>query len=181
MASWKQLGRKTIYDTKFLRLYEDTVQLPDGKVFDDYSIVNTNDGVIIVATDENGNVLMFDEYKYPIDQDILVFPAGGVEPGESPLIAAARELLEETGYESSDIELVGQCYDYPSKVQHLDHIVRIKNAKKTSGITHEATEAIGSLQLIPVSDLNNYWKDGKFKASYMISALAYAFPEQLAN
>lgn len=181
MTGWKQLDRKVIYDTKFLRLYEDTVELPNGQVFDDYSVVNTNDGIIIVATDESNNILMFNEYKYPINKEILVFPAGGVEDGEDPKAAALRELLEETGYTSDDIEIIGTCYDYPSKVQHTDHIVRVKNARKVSDIEHEATESIGELQLIAVNDLSTIWKSGEFQASYMIAALAYAFPEQLVT
>jgi|TARA_B100001250_G_C19665284_1_gene728952 ADP-ribose pyrophosphatase len=181
MTGWKRLSRKVIYETKFLRLYEDTVQLPGGDIIDNYSVVSTGDSVVVVATDENDNVLLFPEYKYPIDQEILCFPAGGIDSDESPINAAKRELREETGYDSDDIEILGESYDYPSKVQHKDYIVRIRNVRKMTDITHEATESIGELILTPISDINELWRSGKFKSTHMASALAYAFPEQLVR
>jgi 8-oxo-dGTP pyrophosphatase MutT (NUDIX family) len=157
------------------------VELPNGQVFDDWSLVNTGDSVVVVATDENDNVLIFKEYKYPINEDILCFPAGAIDEGETPKQAATRELLEETGYSSDDIEIIGASYDYPTKVQHKDYVVRIKNVKKIADTAHESSESIGELQLIPVSEINKLWKQGEFKSSYMIAAIAHAFPEQLVK
>lgn len=181
MTGWKQLARKTVYDTKFLKLYEDTVQLPSGQILDDYSLVKLPDGVIVVATDESNNLLLFKEYKYAIDSEVMTFPAGGIEDDEMPIEAATRELLEETGYISDEMELLSTIYDYPSKIQHVDYIIRAKNARKAGDVNHEATESIDNVQLVPVIELSEYWKRGSFKATYMISALAHAFPEHLLH
>ncbi len=179
MKPWKQLGRKTIYDTKFLKLWEDTVDVGDGHVFDDYSVVGFPDSVVIVATDKKGDILMFEEYKYAINETILSFPAGSIEDGQTPEQAALRELKEETGYESDEVEVIGESRDYPSKIKHTDYIVRIKNAREVSDTDHEKTEAIGKLQLISPDDITKLWQSGKFKAAYMTSALAHSFPERL--
>ena len=96
---------------------------------------------------------------------------------ESPVQAAARELLEETGYESTDFELIGEFYVYPSKIQHTNYMVRAKNAKKIKEIDHEATETIGEVQLIPISKLKKLRLSGKFNTTPLITALALAFPE----
>ena len=75
--SWKLIERKTVYDTKFMSLHEDVIELPNGKTIDDYSVVEFHDVVIIVATDENGNLVTMREYKYAVDETMTVLPAGG--------------------------------------------------------------------------------------------------------
>lgn len=179
MTLWKKISRRIVYETKFIKLFEDTVKLPNGQVLDDYSVINFPNSVVIVATDENDRILLFSEYKYAIDEEILTFPAGGIEGNQTPTEAALRELLEETGYTSTEVEVVGESRDYPSKIQHTDYIVRIKNAKKVQQAEHEATESIGEVRLIPLNEINDLWQKGKFNCAYMTAALANTFPELL--
>lgn len=173
---WQRLNRETLLDTKFLKVFEDTVKLPSGDVFDDYSVVSLPDGVIIVATDINEKLITQFEYKYAIDKVILNLPSGGVENGDSPLEAAAKELLEETGYGSDDFELIETVYEYPSKLDHILYIVRVKNARKIQDVQHEVTESISEVHLIS-ADMDDF--GGKFDTTYGITALALTLPEFL--
>jgi len=175
--SWERKSRRVVYDTPHMQVYEDCVRLPGGHIIDDYSVANLPDGIIIIATDKDNNLIIFDEYKYAVNETILTLPAGGMDGDESPVQAAARELLEETGYESTDFELIGEFYVYPSKIQHTNYMVRAKNAKKIKEIDHEATETIGEVQLIPISKLKKLRLSGKFNTTPLITALALAFPE----
>lgn len=175
---WKQLQRKTLLDTPYMKVWQDDVELQNGSVIEDYSVVSLPNGVVVVATDENNNNLIgFDEYKYAVDEILFTLPAGGIDKDETPVEAAARELLEESGYVSDDLEQIAELYVYPSKVKHTNYIVRAKNAKKLSSVAHEETEAIGQVQLIPVSTLKELRLAGKFNTTYMLSALALSFPE----
>jgi len=173
---WQRLNRETLLDTKFLKVFEDTVKLPSGDVFDDYSVVTLPNGVVIVATDVDGRLIAQFEYKYAIDKVILNLPSGGVEKGETPLEAAAKELLEETGYSSDDIELIQTVYEYPSKLDHVLYIVRVKNAVKVKDAVHEATESISQVHLIS-ADMTDF--GGVFDTTYNITALALTLPEFL--
>ena len=160
-----------------MQVYEDSVCLPNGETINDYSVAKLPDGIIVIATDEKHNLIIFDEYKYAVDETILTLPAGGMDKEETPIQAAARELLEETGYESTELELIGEFYVYPSKIQHTNYMIRAKNAKKITDIGHEATETIGEVQLIPVSKLKELRLAGKFNTTPLITALVLAFPE----
>ena len=157
-------------------MYNDHVQLPSGYIIDNYSVVSMPSGVIVVATDQQDRLITQFEYKYAIDKTILNLPSGSMEGDESVLEVAARELLEETGYVSDELELIRTAYEYPSKADHVIHIVRAKNAYKSGTIHHEATESIGPVHLI-TADMEDY--GGVFDTTYNITALALTLPTYL--
>lgn len=175
-AKWQRLDRETLLDSRFLKVYQDTVKLPTGAVFDDYTVATLPSGVVIVATDPEGRLVTHFEYKYAIDQVILNLPSGSIEQGRPPLEVAALELLEETGYESKELELITTVYEYPSKLDHQLHVVRAKNAVKVREVAHEETESISEVHLIS-ADMPDY--GGVFNTTYNITALALTLPEFL--
>lgn len=177
--TWKQVQRHDIYKSPYIEVWEDEVILPSGATIDDFSGVTLPDGVLVVATDAGNNLLLFNEYKYAVNDTVLTFPAGGIDEGESPRDAAVRELLEETGYKSDDIEVLTSLYPYPSKIAHKLYIVRARNAVKVSRENHShiENEIIGELQLVPPSKIRELRKAGKFNTSYMLAAVAIALPD----
>jgi len=96
---WHTESTRTILELRpWFSVVEDTVRLPSGRVIDDYYRIEAPDYVLICARDAQGRVLMERHYKQCLGRTILTSPAGGVDPGETPLEAAQRELLEETGF-----------------------------------------------------------------------------------
>ena len=176
---WKRLDRKTVYDSKFMKLYEDVVELPSGHTLDDYSVVDLAEGVLVVATDEENNVLVIDEYKYAANDTFLTFVAGGIDGTETALEAAKRELIEESGYDTDELELVARLDVYPSKIIHKSNIVRARNIRKVTTAAHEASEDIGNIRLISPAELKANIADGSINTTYMLAAIALAFPEIL--
>lgn len=178
--SWKTLKRDTILSTPFIDVWNDTIELPSGNVVDDYSVVGLADGVLVVATDQQDRLVMFDEYKYAIDKSILTMPAGKIDEGEAPVEAAIRELLEETGYSSDEVEYIAPLYVYPSKIKHTSHVVRVRNAVLRAPKQHEATELIGEIRLIPLDEIKILQAEGALNTTYVLSALALTLPQHLA-
>jgi len=102
IQSWKTLERHTILDhSKYLAVESHTIKLPDGRVIDDWPWLIIPSGVQVLAVTEDKKFILLRQTKYAVDGISLATVSGYLEPGEAPLAAAQRELLEETGYRAS--------------------------------------------------------------------------------
>lgn len=103
MQTWKTLARRTVLQhSHFLTVEYHTVELPDGRVIQDWPWLITPDYVNVLAQTAEGDYLCFRQVKYGVEGTTLAPVGGYLEPGEEPLSAAQRELLEETGYEATE-------------------------------------------------------------------------------
>lgn len=106
----KTLERKTVLtlgDGRFLTVEAHTVQADDGRIIHDWGWIKTPAYVNIVAETAAGRILCFEQEKYAVEGLTLAVPGGYLEPGEEPLPAAQRELLEETGYVAAEWHALG--------------------------------------------------------------------------
>ena len=86
---------KSILQTNWFTIEEEPTTGDPNQPF--YRMV-TNDGIIILALTNQGEIILVKQYRQAINQVTLELPAGGVDDGEKPQEAAKRELYEETGY-----------------------------------------------------------------------------------
>jgi ADP-ribose pyrophosphatase len=102
MQSWKTLARRELLHCgKYLTVEAHTVELPSGETIEDWPWAVAPDYVNVAAFTSDGALLCFRQVKYAIEGTSLAPVGGYLEPGEDPLAAAQRELLEETGYAAS--------------------------------------------------------------------------------
>ncbi len=108
------------YDGHFLNVQRDTVRLPDGKTATREYIKHPG-AVVILPLFDDGTVLLERQFRYPLDQVFLEFPAGKIDPGEDHLACAKRELQEETGYTARDWQFVCTIHNAIAySDEHLD-------------------------------------------------------------
>ena len=109
MENWKTLEKKLALDMPpFLKVESHTVLLPDGRVIEGWPWIICPDFVNVVAITEEDKYLCFRQTKYSVQGTSLAPMGGFIEPGEKPLAAAKRELLEEMGYAARHWESLGK-------------------------------------------------------------------------
>jgi len=93
----RTVSRETVYETERFRVVRDQQQLPDGSVGPWESIHLNGEIVLALPIDDEGNVYLVDIFRPLLGYYSLEVVGGGIESGEAPEAAAAREVLEETG------------------------------------------------------------------------------------
>jgi ADP-ribose pyrophosphatase len=100
------VGFEQVFRGRLLDVRRDTVRLPDGgEATREY--IRHDGAVMVVPILPDGRLVMERQWRYPVGQVMLEFPAGKLEPGEPPLRCAQRELLEETGYSGTEWARIG--------------------------------------------------------------------------
>ena len=97
-----------IHENPWYRIRRDELTWPNGKP-GQYFVCEFNPSVLVIC-EENGKLLLVEQYRYTIDQLSLEFPMGGCKDGEDPMDAARREVEEETGQKPERLELIGHYY-----------------------------------------------------------------------
>lgn len=115
-----QIDSALAYDGHFLKIQRDAVCLPDGKPALREFIKHPG-AVVILPLFDDGSVLLERQFRYPLNQVFIEFPAGKIDPDEDPLLCAQRELKEETGYTATDWQFVCTIHNAIAySDEHLD-------------------------------------------------------------
>ncbi len=101
----RRIDRTLVHKGKIIDYYVDTMELPDGKQVE-WDFIQHNGAAAVIPVTEDGRILMVSQYRNALERYTLEIPAGGLNPGEATVLAAARELEEETGYASDSLELL---------------------------------------------------------------------------
>ncbi|MBZ0290801.1 MAG: NUDIX hydrolase [Anaerolineae bacterium] len=174
MRAWKTLSKKTLLEQgKWLTVESHKVQLPGGTVIDDWSWVITPDYVNVVTIMQDGRFAMFRQVKYGVE-GIALAPVGGyLEPGESALEAAKRELREETGCEAEHWLELGQYRVDGNRGAGTAHLFVAQGAHR---IIEPTADDLEEQELVYMSraEIETALANGQFKVLAWTTAVALA-------
>lgn len=113
---WKIVSSSKALDEKWFPVRKDVVQLPSGKIVDDYFVWESPHIAMVVPITPDGEFVLVQQYRHAVGKILHQFPAGAVDEGESLEAAARRELEEETGYTASQLVHLGTGAPYSTKL-----------------------------------------------------------------
>ncbi len=163
-------------------------RFPDGKEFEPFYSYSRRNYVVIVATDEEGNYICVRQFRYGLRRVTTEFCAGGIErldgknyakPDESdaveePIVAAKRELLEETGYTSDEWSFSLKVPSNATMADNYAYVFRAKNCKKVSNQDLDDTEFL-NVHLYSRGEVEELIHKGEFAQA--VHVMGFYLPE----
>lgn len=172
MKAWKTLSRTTILDhSKWLKVEDHTIELPNGTVIDQWCWIISPDYVNVVVQNDNDEFLCFRQTKYAAD-GITLAPVGGyLEPGEDPLACAKRELREEMGCEAREWIALGR---FPCDGNHGNGMANLFLARGAHTVGEIIADDLEEQEIITLSrhEMMNALLNGDFKVLSWSTAVA---------
>lgn len=175
---WTRLASKTIVDRWWMTLREDRVRLPDGQVLDEYHVAAYPDWACVLALTEGGEAVLVEQYRYGVDRVGLELPAGMIDPGEAPEVAARRELREETGYEGRQWDQLGALAVEPGRHTNYGHIYVAQGCEAVALPETEATEDL-RVRLVAAATLPDLVEQGQIGHGIHAAAIFWALSKGL--
>jgi 8-oxo-dGTP pyrophosphatase MutT (NUDIX family) len=165
----EQLAREIVYQSRWVNLYKDTVRFPNGFVIDKFHLLDfEREAVAAVMENANGEVIFARIPRYTTGLAEWELPAGGMEVGEEILESAKRELLEETGYTSTDHELVYTYYPMNGQANQIFHIVFCKAGDKVQDFD---PNEVSDIRWFSRNEIKQLLRDQKVKDGFSLTAL----------
>jgi ADP-ribose pyrophosphatase len=150
MPPWKTLTRTLAFDAApYLRVFREEVEVASGHVIPDFWQVELRDFAVVVPVLPDGRVLTMTGYRHGPRRDCLGFPGGFLDPGETPEVAALRELAEEAGLAPARLIALGDYVDNGNQRGGHGHYFLALDCQPAAGRLHDATELALAEALTP--------------------------------
>ena len=137
---WKILSSEYLFRRPWLTVRKDQVELPDGRVNPEFYVLEYPDWVNVIAITGDGKFVMERQYRHGLGMTCYEIAAGVIEEGETPLQAAQRELMEETGYEGGTWEETLSLSGNSSTTNNISHCFVARGVRRTGGQHLDSTE-----------------------------------------
>lgn len=171
IQKWKLLNSQMVFDNPWCQVRRDEVELPNGKVIDDFFVNVRPDIALLMAVTPNREIVFVRQYRHGVNEILLELPAGTFNPQtENNLTAATRELEEETGYIAPEIIQLATLYDNPSKDTNKIHLFLAENALPSGKQQLDITEDV-EVVLVPVEAVLEKIATGEIAVCGTIAAL----------
>ena len=176
MDKWKVLSSEYLIRTPWLTARCDRLELPDGRIMPEYYVLEYPDWVNVIAITKDGKFVMEQQYRHALGVTAYELPCGVMEKGETPLEAAKRELLEETGYGGGEWREWMTISPNPGAMNNLTHCFIAEDVEKVAGQSLDEHECL-TVHLLDRADVWRLLDENAIVQSLMAAPLWRYFCE----
>ncbi|GDY11392.1 hypothetical protein LBMAG53_02690 [Planctomycetota bacterium] len=136
------VNRQVVAENRIFATVAEEIRDRHGQPYTYHQVEARSDAVVAVPVLADGRLLVERIYRHPYKRWFHEFPGGGIDPGEDPVAAAARELLEETGHAGAAPRLLQALEVMPGLLRMRLHVVLIEGCRRVAEPQLEAMELL---------------------------------------
>lgn len=168
---WTTLGSTVLIEDRWIRLRADRIRTGDGAEIAPWYVLDYPDWACVVALTEDDRLVLVRQWRQGAQAWCLELPGGVMDPGETdPLVAARRELLEETGFAAPAWQCLYAAYPNPAIQSNRLHVMLATGAARAGPVAHEPGEAI-AVECVPVAQVLEGLGQGMIGQSMHVGAI----------
>lgn len=170
---FKTLSKTLVYQNPWLKVYEHKIKRRDREGV--YAVVERENTVIVIPLSPSLRTVLLRQYRYPTDSDSWELPMGGVGSAERKEDAVKRELLEETGLDAAEYELIGEYHAVPGLTpqQVSVFVVRMSEEQMDASFTPEGMDEIQQVRIRSLSSVYDMVRQGQITDGFTLVGLLY--------
>lgn len=171
---WKCIRSQIVKSFRVFSIRTDTTISPRTGKEHDFYIIESRDWINIIPLTDDDQVVMIRQYRHGSKEVTLEIPGGLVDPGDTPKKAAARELLEETGYQATEWMKIGVVNPNPALFNNRCYTFLAQDLQRIKEPMLDQTEDI-EVALVPLKNIPGFILNGKIDHAMVITAFTHYF------
>ncbi len=169
VETWKRKTSKEIADCRVFRVREDFCERTSDRIEHTFFVVENPDWTNVIALTKDRQVVLIEQFRHGAEEITLEIPGGMVDKGEEPIVGAARELVEETGYAAREIIPLGKSRPNPAIQNNWIYHFLALDCEKSENTAFDEHESIAT-KLVAFEEVDQLIESGEITHSLVLAA-----------